>query len=87
MRKTAIVCASLLSLSLLSACGTTGTGSEEMMKAGGSSEIEQLIKEADAAIKKAASVDGQWRDSSGKYLKQAKAALSKGDLDTAKKIG
>ncbi|MGD8938733.1 MAG: SoxXA-binding protein [Gammaproteobacteria bacterium] len=85
MRKTAIVCASLLTLSLLSACGSTG-GSEDMAKAGGSSDIEQLIKEADAAIKKAASVDGEWRDSSGKYLKQAKAALSKGDLETAKKL-
>lgn len=85
MRKTAIVCAGVLAVSLLSACGTTGTG-EDMAKAGGSSEIEQLIKEADAAIKKSASVGGEWRDSNGKFLKQAKAALSKGDLETAKKM-
>ncbi len=85
MRIAAIVCAGLLTVSLLSACGTTGSG-EDMAKAGGSSDIEQLIKEADAAIKKASSVDGEWRDSSGKYLKQAKAALSKGDLETAKKM-
>ena len=86
MRKTAIVCASLLTISLLSACGSTGSGSEDMATAGGSSEIEQLIKEADAAIKKADSVGGEWRDSGGKYLKQAKAALSKGDMDTAKQM-
>ena len=86
MRKAAIVWASLLALSLLSACGSMGSGKEDMSKTGGSSDIEQLIKEADSAIKKAASVDGEWRDSSGKYLKQAKAALSKGDLETAKKM-
>jgi len=85
MRKTAIVFASLLTLSFLSACGSTG-GGEEMAQAGGSSEIEQLIKDADAAIKKADSVGGEWRDSGGKYLKQAKAALSKGDMETAKKM-
>lgn len=86
MRKTAIVCASLLALSLLSACGSSGTKSGEMAAAGGSADIEKLIKEADAAIKKAHSVGGEWRDSSKKYLKQAKAALSKGDLKTAEKM-
>ena len=86
MRKTAFVCAGILAFTLLSACESDGSKSKDMAQAGGSSEIEQLIKEADAAIKKAASVDGEWRDSSGKYLKEAKAALSKGDLATAKKL-
>ena len=86
MRKTVLVCAGLLAFSLLSACGSSGSKSGDMAAAGGSSEVEQLIKEADAAIKKAASVGGEWRDSGKKYLKQAKAALSKGDVETAEKL-
>ena len=86
MRKTAFVCAGLLTLSLLSACESGGMKSDDMAQAGGSSDIEQLIKDADEAIKKASSAGGEWRDSGGKYLKEAKAALSKGDADTAKKL-
>lgn len=82
MRKTAIVCAALLTLTL-SACGSTGD--MDQASAGGSSDVEQLISEAEAAIKKANSVGGAWRDSS-KTLKKAKAALSKGDVDGAKKL-
>lgn len=86
MRILAIVCAVLLSLVLLNACESSGSKSGEMAMKGGSSDVEKLIKEADAAIKKAKSVDGEWRDSNSKFLKKAKAALSKGDLDTAKKL-
>ena len=84
MRYTALVCATLLTLAL-SACGSTG-GQGNMAAAGGSSDVEKLIKDAEASIKKAASVDGEWRDSNSKYLKGAKAALSKGDIETAKKM-
>lgn len=43
---------------------------------------EIAIAAADAAIKKAASVDGEWRDS-GKFLKSAKKAMDAGDYETA----
>lgn len=83
MRKTAIVYAALLALTL-SACGSTGDMADQA-SAGGSADVEQLIKDAEAAVKKAGSVGSAWRDSS-KFLKQAKAALSKGDVETAKKL-
>lgn len=86
MRKTAILGAGLLALLALGACESSGSKSDDMAQAGGSSNIEQLINEADAAVKKADSIGGEWRDSGGKYLKEAKAALSKGDMDTAKKM-
>ena len=85
MRKLAIVCAALLTITL-GACGTTGSGSMEGAAAGGAADVENLIKEAEAAVKKAASVGGEWRDTQGKLLKDAKAALSKGDVETAKKM-
>lgn len=84
MKYTVLACATLLTLAL-SACGSTG-GAGDMAAAGGSQDVEKLIKTADASIKKAASVDGEWRDANGKYLKGAKAALSKGDIATAKKM-
>ncbi|MEN8180109.1 MAG: SoxXA-binding protein [Pseudomonadota bacterium] len=44
-----------------------------------------MIADADKARKKAASVEGEWRDT-GKMLKQAKAALKKGDHVKAMKL-
>jgi len=58
-----------------------------MAKSGGSSaDVETAIKDAEAAIKKAASVDGKWRDTQSKILKQAKAAAAKGDTADAMKL-
>jgi hypothetical protein len=54
--------------------------------AGGNAEVEKLIKEAEAAINKADSVGGEWRDTNKKYLKKAKAALAKGDVETAENL-
>lgn len=84
MKYTALICATLLTVAL-SACGSAG-GKGDMSAAGGSGDVEKLIKAAEASIKKSASVDGEWRDASGKYLKGAKAALSKGDIETAMKM-
>lgn len=53
--------------------------------AGGNAEVEALIAKAESAIKKSASVGGEWRDAKKKILKDAKAALAKGDLKTAEK--
>ena len=42
-------------------------------------KAQQMIDDADKARKKAASVDGEWRDT-GQIIKQAQAALKKGCL-------
>ena len=84
MRRLAIVSAAVFVMGLsLAGCGSTGG---EMAGSGGGAKaaVEALIKEAEAALKKADSVGGEWRDSQ-KAIKQAKAALSKGDLAAAKK--
>ncbi len=48
-------------------------------------KAQQMIAAADQARKKAASVEGEWRDT-GKMIKKAQAALKKGDTVTAMKI-
>jgi uncharacterized protein YceK len=85
MKKLAI---SLVTIFALSGCGlfdsnTSGGGSES---AGASSEVKAAIAAAEAAIKKSASVGGEWRDAEKKILKKAKAAASKGDNETALKL-
>jgi hypothetical protein len=84
MRKLAII----LATSVVFAISACGTMKEDTMASGGgaSADVEQLIKDAEGSIEKAASVGGEWRDSQKKYLKKAKAALSKGDIETAKKL-
>ncbi len=47
--------------------------------------VAKMIEEADAKRKKAASVNGEWRDT-GKMLKGAKKALDAGDLKEAAKL-
>ena len=85
MRKLAIVMAAILAV-VISGCESTG-GSDSMASSGGNDQaaVASLIKEAEAAIKKADAAGGSWRDSKGKFIKAAKAALSKGDLEAAKK--
>lgn len=85
MRKLAFVMAVLLAL-VISGCESTG--SMPMASSSGGNDkaaVESLIKEAEAAVKKAGAAGGEWRDSNSKLIKAAKAALSKGDLATAKK--
>ncbi|MDM8546449.1 hypothetical protein [Candidatus Venteria ishoeyi] len=48
-------------------------------------DAEQAIAAAEQANSKAAAVDYEWRDT-GKLLKQAKAALAKGDNEHAIKL-
>jgi hypothetical protein len=80
MKKLAIVVATLF---ILVGCGSTQEQPSEA--AGGASpEVAAAIKEAEEAIKKSASIGGQWRDA-GKILKKAKAAAAKGDNKTALK--
>ena len=48
-------------------------------------QFKQAIEKAEAAQKKAASVNGEWRDT-GKIIKKAKAAAKKGDYTSAIKM-
>lgn len=87
MKKIAIL---VFALFAVSGCGLFGdnTGGGGMAASGGgsSADVEAAIKAAEAAIKKSASVDGEWRDAKKKILKKAKAAAAKGDNATALKL-
>ena len=48
-------------------------------------KAQSMIDDADKARKKAASVDGEWRDT-GMMIKEAQAALKQGDYVTAMKL-
>jgi len=48
-------------------------------------EVTKQIEQAENARKKAASVDGEWRDTA-KWIKQARAAAKAGEYDKATKL-
>ncbi|MEA3303523.1 MAG: SoxXA-binding protein [Pseudomonadota bacterium] len=52
---------------------------------GDNAAAESAIAAAESARKKAASIDGEWRDT-GKMIKKAQAALKKGDSAKAIKL-
>ena len=75
-----------LSIALLAVC--LGSGSASLIAADAKkadpkvAEAQTMIAAAEEARKKAASVDSEWRDT-GKFIKQAQAALKAGKLDDA----
>jgi len=74
---------------VLSGCSLFAADSgntEESVMSGGNTEVEAIIKSAESALGKAASVGGEWRDSKKKHIKGAKAALSKGDIKKAMQL-
>lgn len=80
----------LLSVLILMAFAMGGVSSSlaaEAKKAADpmAAKATQAIADADAARKKAASVDGEWRDT-GKMIKKAKAIAAKGDYAAAIKL-
>jgi len=68
----------------LSGCSTMGGGSA----AGGNdaAAAKSAIAAAEASLKKARGVEGEWRDAKKKMVKKAKAAASKGDYAKAVKL-
>lgn len=70
-----------LSLSLLAGSAATLAGD---MQADAAMAAEAIAK-AEAARKKAASVNGEWRDT-GKFIKQAEEAAKAGDYSKAVKL-
>jgi len=75
----AVVVATLFTLNGCSLFSSSSGGSNNP-------EVNAAISAAEAAIKKADSVDAEWRDTSSKILKDAKAAAAKGDNATAIKL-
>lgn len=82
MKKLAILFSTLF---ILGGCASMDDSGSTGGSAGGNAEVEAIIAKAEAAIKKSASMGGEWRDAKKKILKDAKAALAKGDLKTAEK--
>ena len=78
---------------LLAGCASTsdmGDSSEmgdmkAMAKTAASGDIQAMIKDATASIKKAGDAGGEWRDSK-KFLDKAKKAVKAGDMETAMKL-
>lgn len=71
----------LLAVSVLSGCASTPKGDGDSME----SKAQAAISAASAAISKAASANGEWRNSK-KILGKAKKALKKGDYKKAIKL-
>ncbi|NOX91766.1 MAG: SoxXA-binding protein [Gammaproteobacteria bacterium] len=67
----------------LNGCSIFGGESAEDAAARDAAAARSAITAAEDALKKARSVDGEWRDSRKKILKKAKAAASKGDFKKA----
>jgi hypothetical protein len=86
MKKLALAVALVVPFSFTGCSLFSEGGSGSAAASAGNAEVEALIKQAEDAINKAASVDGEWRDAKDKYLKEAKAALSKGDVKAAMKF-
>ena len=76
MKKLAVLFAILLA----TGCASTGGGMSE-----GGGDYDSMVAEANAAIKKAKSAGGEWRDS-GKFLKKAEEAKKAGDMAKAMKL-
>ncbi len=79
MKKLALLGALILALS---GCAST----DKAVTSAGADAAKAAIAAAEVALKKARSVEGEWRDAKKKFVKNAKAAASKGDYETAVKL-
>ncbi|HGG59789.1 MAG TPA: SoxXA-binding protein [Gammaproteobacteria bacterium] len=88
MKKLLSVLAVMLSVVSVSACASSVTAEKTVKKAEASAldpTVMAALEAANAARKKAASVDGEWRDT-GKLIKKAKALAEKGKTAEAIKL-
>ena len=75
-----------LALALLLGVGTCASVAAEAKAADSkAAEAAKVIDHAEKARKRAASVDGEWRDT-GKFIKKAKALAKEGKYDAAIKL-
>lgn len=71
----------------LSGCSWFSGGSEgDSAASGDAAAAKTAIASAEAALKKARGVEGEWRDAKKKMVKKAKAAASKGEYEKAIKL-
>jgi hypothetical protein len=85
MKKLMIFGALVFALSGCSMFGG-GEGGGDSMAGGDAAAAKAAIAAAEAALDKARSVEGEWRDAKKKMVKKAKAAASKGDYKKAIKL-
>ncbi|MET0068908.1 MAG: hypothetical protein ABW096_02650 [Candidatus Thiodiazotropha sp.] len=80
MQKKSVLISSLLAWMISSSLATMAVADEVSAE-----KVKKLIEAADEARKQAASVGGEWRDTS-KMIKKAKGLLEKGDFVAAAKL-
>ena len=80
MKKLAIAITGALLITLSGCAATVKT------EGANAAAATAAIEAAEAALNKARSVDGEWRDARKVYLKKAKAAAHKADYKTAIKL-
>ena len=85
MKKLVIFGALVFALSGCSMFSSTG-GGDSAAASGDASAAKDAIAAAEAALDKARSVDGEWRDAKKVMVKKAKAAASKGEYEKAIKL-
>ena len=84
MKRISIV-ATIALAGALGLAGCHGDGVKSDAAAGGNAEYEAAVAAANAEIKKAKSMGGEWRDI-GKFMKKADEAAKKGDMEEAMKL-
>ena len=70
----------------ISGCSWFGGDSDSASGGADAAASKAAISDAEAAVKKAKGVGGEWRDTKKKFIKKAKAAASKGDHKKAIKL-
>ena len=70
----------------LSGCSIFGGGDSASSGGADAAAAKSAIEAAEASLKKARSVEGEWRDAKKKMVKKAKAAASKGEFEKAIKL-
>jgi len=85
MKKTLIIAAVAASLIALSGCQTQEAKPVAKAKSAAQMSFETTLASANAENKKAKKAGNEWRDT-GKIMKKAKKAASKGDYATANKL-
>lgn len=76
----------LLGAMIFAISGCSSMGGSADSGGADAAAAKSAISAAEAAVKKAAKVGGEWRDSKKKFIKKAKAAASKKDYKKAIKL-
>lgn len=87
MKKLALLGAALTFTLGISGCSLFGSSETAGGKGNtGAAVTDATLRETKIVLKKARSIGGEWRDTKKQYIKNAKAAASKGDFKLAIKL-